>query len=256
MAQHGHNEACCTVPPVSHDYKEKGSYIEIDVDGKKMKTYRTGPSSAKTAILIIYDIFGFSPQGLQGADILAHADDEHHQYQVFIPDLFWGKPLPQSVFPPSTDAEKKQVGDFFAGPANPPDTAKKIPGIVEELRKASGGTVETFGVLGQCWGGKIVSLTSGEGTKFAAAAEVHPAMVDPEEAKGIKIPLAMLASKEEDAETVKQFGDNLTGPKVVERFDDQVHGWMAARGDLKDEKVRKEYQRGYQILLDFYHKHL
>ncbi len=27
-------------------------------------------------------------------------------------------------------------------------------------------------------------------------------------------------------------------------------------GDLTDEKVKKEYERGYQILLDFYHKHL
>ena len=27
-------------------------------------------------------------------------------------------------------------------------------------------------------------------------------------------------------------------------------------GDLTDDKVKKEYERGYQILLDFYHKHL
>jgi hypothetical protein len=61
-----------------------------------MKSYRTGPASAKHAILIIYDIFGFSPQTLQGADILSHADDEHHQYQVFVPDWFRGSPADQS----------------------------------------------------------------------------------------------------------------------------------------------------------------
>ena len=27
-------------------------------------------------------------------------------------------------------------------------------------------------------------------------------------------------------------------------------------GDLTDDKVKKEYERGYQILLDFYHTHL
>lgn len=32
--------------------------------------------------------------------------------------------------------------------------------------------------------------------------------------------------------------------------------WMAARGDLEDEKVKKEYERGYQVLLGFYHEHL
>jgi hypothetical protein len=29
-AQHGHSEACCNIPPVSHTYSEKGSYEEID----------------------------------------------------------------------------------------------------------------------------------------------------------------------------------------------------------------------------------
>lgn len=28
------------------------------------------------------------------------------------------------------------------------------------------------------------------------------------------------------------------------------------RGDLENERVRAEYERGYQILLDFYHQHM
>ena len=31
---------------------------------------------------------------------------------------------------------------------------------------------------------------------------------------------------------------------------------MAARGDLKESKVKSEYERGYKILLDFFHEHL
>lgn len=78
------SKACCTVPPVVSDgYKEKGEWTTIN----GMKTYATGPSNAKSALLVVYDIFGFFPQTLQGADILAHADKEH-QYQVFMP----GKP--------------------------------------------------------------------------------------------------------------------------------------------------------------------
>ena len=76
---------------------------------------------------------------------------------------------------------------------------------------------------------QIVSLTSQSGTSFTAAAEVHPAMVDPNDAKGITIPLCMLASKDEDADAVKKFESELKVPKHVEIFDDQVHGWMAAR---------------------------
>lgn len=51
----------------------------------------TGPSDASKAILLIYDIFGYFPQTIQGADILATSGKDHH-YQVFIPDFFEGKP--------------------------------------------------------------------------------------------------------------------------------------------------------------------
>ena len=51
----------------------------------------TGSESAKQAILVIYDIFGFFPQTIQGADILS-TSDEAHQYQVFMPDFFQGEP--------------------------------------------------------------------------------------------------------------------------------------------------------------------
>jgi hypothetical protein len=93
------SKACCTVPPVvSEGYKEKGEWITIN----GMKTYATGPKEAKSALLVVFDIFGFwsqvrgqssqvnaaanisSLQTLQGADILAHSDKDH-QYQVFMP---------------------------------------------------------------------------------------------------------------------------------------------------------------------------
>lgn len=78
------SKACCTVPPVvSEGYKEKGEWITIN----GMKTYATGPKDAKSALLIVYDIFGFFPQTLQGADILAHSDKDH-QYQVFMPGKY------------------------------------------------------------------------------------------------------------------------------------------------------------------------
>ena len=119
---------------------------------------------------------------------------------------------------------------------------------------------------------QIVSLTAQSGTPFSAAAEVHPAMVDPNDAKGIKLPLCMLASGDENAEDVEKFKQNLSGENHVETFGTQVHGWMAARydlqlisfgqmlidsrGDLKNDSVKSEYERGYGVLLDFYHKYL
>lgn len=66
--------------------------------------------------------------------------------------------------------------------------------------------------------------TSQEDTPFKAGAECHPAMVDPKEAEGIRIPLAMLASKDEPEKDVRAFEANLKGEKHVEIFGDQIHG--------------------------------
>lgn len=94
-----------------------------------------------------------SPQAKQGADILAYADSER-QYQVFIPDFFLGKPAEKDIFPPDTEEKKKKLGDFFAGPANPSNTAEKIPGIVKGIAEQRPG-IQKWASLGACWGGKV-----------------------------------------------------------------------------------------------------
>jgi dienelactone hydrolase len=81
-------------------------------------------------------------------------------------------------------------------------------------------------------------------------------MVDAGDAPGVKIPYIMLPSGDEPKEDVEKWQKGIKTPNVVEWFPDQVHGWMAARGDLEQEKVKKEYERGYKMVLDFFHKHM
>ncbi|RAL66000.1 hypothetical protein DID88_005661 [Monilinia fructigena] len=250
-AQHGHSAACCNIPPiVSKGYENKGKYETIG----GLKTYVTGPADATKAIFLIYDIFGYYPQTLQGADILANAD-KYNKYLVFIPDLFEGNPADISWYPPDNEDKQKKLGNFFQTTGAPPKVAGRVP----ELVKAIGDkytAIEKWGVLGFCWGGKIVSLTTSAPTNpFVVAAESHPAMVDSKDALNIKIPLILIASKDEDAEEVKKFEANLTGEKHVETFGDQIHGFMAARSNLEDERVKSEYERGYKTLIDFFGKH-
>jgi len=99
-------------------------------------------------------------------------------------------------------------------------------------------------------------LSSMEGTKFKVAAACHPAMVAGDDAPGIKIPYIMLPSGDESKDDVKKWQEGIKVPHVVEWFPDQIHGWMAARSDLSQEKVRKEYERGYKMVLDFFHTHM
>ncbi|BCS02968.1 dienelactone hydrolase family protein [Aspergillus luchuensis] len=251
-AMSGVNKACCSIPPiVAQGYQGKGEYKTIN----GLKTYVTGPESATKAILVIYDIFGFFPQTIQGADILATASEQ--KYRVFIPDFFQGEPADITWFPPQTDDHKQKLGNFFQTKAAPPANLPKIPSIVSEANKlAAGGSFQSWSILGYCWGGKITTLASGQDNKlFKAAVQCHPAMLDPNDAKSVNIPMAVLASKDENPKDVEAFGANLQQANYVETFSTQIHGWMAARSNLEDEQVRKEYERGYRTALGFLQKH-
>ena len=79
-------------------------------------------------------------------------------------------------------------------------------------------------------------------------------MVDPADAGGITVPFALLASGEEPPEAVKEFEANLKVPHHVETFADQVHGFMTARANLSDARVKDEYSRGYKNVLEFFGK--
>ncbi|KAF2203880.1 dienelactone hydrolase family protein-like protein [Delitschia confertaspora ATCC 74209] len=250
MSESTQSKACCNTPAVvTKGYEPKGQYITAD----GLKTYATGPSNAKQGILIIYDIFGYFPQTLQGADILAFSDKER-QYQVFMPDFFEGKPADISWYPPDNKEKEEKLGAWFKEKAAPAKALPKVKKIVEELGRERG--IEKWAVVGFCWGGKIVNLSSQEGTPFKAAAACHPAMVAAADAPGITIPYCMLPSKDEDKAEIEKWEQGLKVPHHVEFFADQVHGWMTARGDLEQEKVKKEYERGYKILLDWFHKHM
>ncbi|CAG8102064.1 unnamed protein product [Penicillium nalgiovense] len=248
----GISKACCSIPPVvSKGYQAKGEYKTIN----GLKTYVTGPESATKAILVIYDIFGFFDQTIQGADILATSTDQ--KYRVFMPDFFEGSPADISWYPPTTQEHKEKLGNFFSTKAAPPRTLSKIPNVVAEGNKlAPGGNFQSWSILGYCWGGKIATLSSGADNKlFKAVAQCHPAMVDPNDAEVVNIPMVFLASKDETPKDVKDFEANLKVPKYVETFPTQIHGWMAARSDLENPEVRKEYERGYKTVLEFFHQH-
>ncbi|KAJ5283087.1 hypothetical protein N7505_001067 [Penicillium chrysogenum] len=233
---------CAQNPPVvSKGYQAKGEYKIIN----GLKTYVTGPESATKAILVIYDIFGFFDQTIQGADILATSTDQKY------------RPRRHLVVSPTTQEHKEKLGNFFSTKAAPPQTLSKIPNVVAEGNKlAPGGNFQSWSILGYCWGGKIATLASGAENKlFKAVAQCHPAMVDPNDAKVVNIPMVFLASKDETPKDVKDFEANLKVPKYVETFPTQIHGWMAARSDLENPEVRKEYERGYKTVLEFFHEH-
>lgn len=113
----------------------------------------TGSSSATTGILFVYDIYGFSPQAKQGADLLAYTDPSH-EYQVFMPDFLRGRVADHDLFPPDTEEKQRKMKELFEGPANIPKTAELLPATIKEIAGQAPG-IKKWGAIGFCWGGKV-----------------------------------------------------------------------------------------------------
>lgn len=99
---------------------------------------------------------------------------------------------------------------------------------------------------------QVITICSGADSPFKAVAQAHPAMIDPADAKKVTVPTLLLPSQDEDRKDVEAFVANLNVPNHVETFNDQIHGWMAARADLEDPNVAEKYRKGYQAVLEFF----
>jgi len=244
---HNTNTACCSIPPVLSDYTPKGIFRAF---GAFDKVYVTGPENHDTAIVCVYDIFGYFPQTQQGADIIAST----LKTTVYMPDFFNGKPYPLDKFPPSTDQEKADFQTFWGGIANIPNTLGKLTKFGETLKAAD---VKRVGVYGFCWGGKVTVSASSDSTPFDAASIVHPAMLSVDDAAKLKIPLAMYISKDEPVDEFNKINEVIATKPFAAKNDSKIyanmhHGWAAARADLNNAENKKEFEDVYTKLVTFF----
>jgi dienelactone hydrolase len=112
-------------------------------------TDATGSTSANRGVILIYDIFGFYPQTLKGADRLA----QHLDGLALVPDLLEGQTADPSWFPADTP-EKQASLEAFSTVASPPANLEKLRAVVVEC-KSKYPTVEKWAVVGLCWGAKV-----------------------------------------------------------------------------------------------------
>lgn len=161
----------------------------------------TGNPKATRGVLLVYDVFGLYIQTLRGADILASGydpvPDSAGDFQVFMPDFFGDNPQDMANFPPKTPKQYDAIIKFMHGPADPPATMKLVGPLMETISKTHP-EITSWATLGMCWGGKVSTLVSGEGTIFKASAQVHPSLLDVEDAMKVTIPHCVLPSMDED----------------------------------------------------------
>ncbi|CEL03087.1 hypothetical protein ASPCAL04245 [Aspergillus calidoustus] len=248
-------ETCRTTPPViAEGYTPKGESSVIGRLG--LSTYITGPRTATTALLGIYDIFGNTPQTTQGADILA----TRLNALVLIPDFFNGEGAKPEWFPTDTIERHGLLMDFVIRKANWTEAAKGMPDLLREYKEVFPG-VTRWGAYGLCWGGKVLALASGKdgGCGFGGTVQVHPGLMDKADAEKLTTPHAVLASNEEPADVVQAYKEIIAANGIggfVETYENMWHGWMGARADLKGEESAREFIRGYEQIAGFVEKYL
>ncbi|KAK6537030.1 hypothetical protein TWF281_001233 [Arthrobotrys megalospora] len=246
-------EACKTIPPVvdQDQYQEKGGYE--DVNG--FNCYIAAPQpTPETGVLFIFDIFGFYKQTLQGADILALTDPGH---VVVMPDFFFGKPMDLELF--GKPEGKEALASFFQNEANLETTKASALKVLEGLKQKFP-SVKKWGIFGLCWGGKATTLISKDAANgFAASAQAHPAMLDPKDFVDFPVPHLCLSSmheSKEHADEINAILNSRSDGSYGTIYSKDIHGWMGARSNLKNQAEKESYEKGYGQVVEFFKKTL
>ncbi len=134
--------ACCSRPvAVTSGYTAKGPYRTIG----GTKCYVSGPHDATKAVYYMYDIFGYTDQTIQGADILASGGKE--PYLVIIPDLLEGKPAEPAWMGRDTEEKKEQFAQFMTRIQDPAPHIECIYSVLDAAKKEYSG-VEKWAAIG------------------------------------------------------------------------------------------------------------
>lgn len=136
----GYSKACCTKPvSVASDENIARSFNTIG----GVKSYVTGPRDAKTAVLINYDIFGFTNTlSLKAADLFGNAG-----YLTVVPDLLNGEHPDVRWLAEGTAEGLAKFEGFAKERIDFSETAEGLPSLLDSIQKDIPG-VKAWGAVG------------------------------------------------------------------------------------------------------------
>lgn len=231
---------CCENPPVLSSTSGVGNVVEI----AGLKSYVTGSSDSKLAVLLISDVYGYEAPNLRKlADKIAAAG-----FYVVVPDFFYGDPYNPSA---------KPISDWIQlhGPDKGFEDAKPI---VAALRSKG---ISAIGAVGFCWGAKaVVQLAKSD--DIQAGVLMHPSFVTVDDIKDVIKPLAILGAETDHLfpqELAKQVKEILSSKpevdSIVKIFPGVSHGWTV-RYNTEDENAVKSAEEAHQDALNWFEKYL
>lgn len=182
-------------------------------------------------------------------------------YKVFMPDFFEGRPAPLTWMPMpdksgrEPPADDRALDEFCQGPGNTEKTIEKVLRITQ-ISQANNPQIAKWGLVGFSWGGYVASCLLAAGSPFEACVQVYPGWPGQEVAERIAKPILAVCSKDEPESEYAHFRPFLKVEAHFVHFPDMIHGWMSARGDLYRPDVQRDYQRGYEVVAEWFMRHM
>ncbi|KAH0739744.1 hypothetical protein KY290_038449 [Solanum tuberosum] len=233
---------CCENPPALSSSSGHGSILELG----GLKTYVSGSSNSKHAILLISDVYGYEAPNLRKlADKVAAGG-----YYVMVPDFLYGDP-----YNPENTEKPILVWLQSHGTDKGFEDAKQV---IAALKNKG---ISAIGAAGFCWGGKVV-VELAKSDNIQAAVLLHPSFVSVDDIKEVKAPIAILGAEIDQLsppELVKQFEEILASKPEVDSFvkvyPGVSHGWTV-RYSVEDKKAVQSAEEAHQDMLDWFTKHV
>ncbi|XXG83423.1 hypothetical protein AAC387_Pa10g1180 [Persea americana] len=233
---------CCENPPTLSSTCGLGTVEQLG----GLKTYVTGSSHSKLAILLVSDVYGYEAPNLRKlADKIAAAG-----FYVVVPDFLYGDP-----YVPDDPQKPVQVWIKAHGTDKGYEDAKSV---IADLKSKG---IAAIGAAGFCWGAKVVVALAKIG-EIQAAVLCHPSFVTVDDIKEVKSPISILGAevdKLSPPELVKQFEEILSGKtevgSFVKIFPGVAHGWTV-RYSVDDAGAVQKAEEAHEDMLAWFTKHI
>jgi len=245
--------AQCCYQGVKHEGNPVGRYEQTE----DFETYISEASDKSTdkGILIITDVIGHRANNAQ----LIADQFAANGYFVFMPDLFYGDPIPMNR-PGDFDIMKWMHGEYSEKKIAhlPPVVDPIIEKSIKAMKTKYG--VKKIGAVGYCFGAKYVVRFLKPG-QIDVGYSAHPSFVEEDELKAIKGPFAISAAETDSIfptekrhrseEILKEVGQ----PYQINLYSGVEHGF-AVRGDPNNRVVQYAKESAFLQAVAWFEEHV
>lgn len=178
-----------------------------------LNTYVSGPVDAKTAVILISDIFGYEPPHIREITDKVGAAG----FYALAPDFFRGYAF---------DHKRERFQSWLLN--HPTEKGFEDAKLVVEALKSKG--ITKIGGVGFCWGGSVVVklLTP---PLIETGVLLHPSLTSVADIQGIKAPVSILAAE----------NDNITRAELIKQFETALKAKPERGNDLELELEFDDY---------------